>query len=405
MPEVVLVGWLRAGGSTGTHRAHPHVWNHRDAGGAETATTGVGCGGGRPSFLISPIVAVRDQWPDPRSERRLFVFTLVFVAHSASDTGLRLLSTDARRAEPTRRADAHGTWHHVFMILLTFQLSQVLRAHAELAKTCLRGEPVPFRRNYTSFVHAMIGALRHAPLSSHRGHGVPPLHAGLACAFVDRGYWMEFGVYKALTITSIAGYRSKKLAAAANAGVFPASFEGYQALRVLGFDSFRGLPEDWRDVWRKTEDGKAVRVAAKQSRGLFSLGGKPPALPADLQHAIKWEIGWYNETLPRFLEAHPSGNVTFVHVDCDLYSSTKTVLDQLAPRLQVGTVLVFDELFNYPEYRWHELLALWEFLRDNKRFAMRPLAVSTHEIELSPRVENKKEGQSCAFLLVAASSP
>ena len=33
------------------------------------------------------------------------------------------------------------------------------------------------------------------------------------------------------------------------------------------------------------------------------------------------------------------------------YSSTRTILSALAPRLHAGAVLVFDELFNYAEYR------------------------------------------------------
>jgi hypothetical protein len=40
------------------------------------------------------------------------------------------------------------------------------------------------------------------------------------------------------------------------------------------------------------------------------------------------------------------------------------VLDTLRDRITTSTILVFDELLNYPEYRSHELLALWASLRD-----------------------------------------
>jgi hypothetical protein len=57
--------------------------------------------------------------------------------------------------------------------------------------------------------------------------------------------------------------------------------------------------------------------------------------------------GWFDQTLPPFLEKHPAP-VSFLHVDCDLYSSTKTIFDSLRTRFRPGTVIVFDEYFNYP---------------------------------------------------------
>jgi hypothetical protein len=53
------------------------------------------------------------------------------------------------------------------------------------------------------------------------------------------------------------------------------------------------------------------------------------------------------------MEAHP-GPVSFVHIDCDLYSSTKAILDHVGPRLRPGTHVLFDEYFNYPGWKLHE---------------------------------------------------
>ncbi len=50
-----------------------------------------------------------------------------------------------------------------------------------------------------------------------------------------------------------------------------------------------------------------------------------------------------------------------MHVDCDIYSSTKTIFDLLASRIVAGTVIVFDEYFNYPGWRHHEYKAFQEF--------------------------------------------
>ena len=45
---------------------------------------------------------------------------------------------------------------------------------------------------------------------------------------------------------------------------------------------------------------------------------------------------------------------SFIHIDCDLYSSTKTVLTLLAPAIRTGTVLVFDEWCGYEGWEQHE---------------------------------------------------
>ena len=114
---------------------------------------------------------------------------------------------------------------------------------------------------------------------------------------------------------------------------------------IHGFDSFEGLPEAW--------------AGTPEQRGKFSLGGKTPSVPAN----VTLHKGWFDQVLPGFLAAH-AGPVAFVHVDCDIYSSTKTVLEALKPRFVPGTVLLFDEYFNYPNWRQHEFKAFQEFVAD-----------------------------------------
>jgi hypothetical protein len=53
--------------------------------------------------------------------------------------------------------------------------------------------------------------------------------------------------------------------------------------------------------------------------------------------------------------------VAFVHVDCDLYSSTKEILESLGDRFRPGTMIVFDEYYNYPDWLWHEYKAWLEY--------------------------------------------
>jgi hypothetical protein len=134
------------------------------------------------------------------------------------------------------------------------------------------------------------------------------------------GLYLEFGVATGGTLRQITGH--------APAG------------SVFGFDSFEGLPEHWRSGF---------------PAGAFATDGLPDVPGAELV------VGWFDRTLPAFLAEHP-GRVAFLHVDADLYSSTVTVLDLLEPRLQEGTVVLFDEYFNYPGWEEHEHRAWTEFV-------------------------------------------
>jgi hypothetical protein len=133
-------------------------------------------------------------------------------------------------------------------------------------------------------------------------------------------------------------------------GVFRGESLRFMAKRtrqeVHGFDSFEGLPEDWTYF---------------QKQGRFSLEGK---IPDFRETNIRVYKGWFEETLPRFLAGH-TGAARLIHIDCDIYSSTRTVLDLAAPRVVKGTVIVFDEYLNYPSWQAHEFRAFQEFVAAN----------------------------------------
>lgn len=114
-------------------------------------------------------------------------------------------------------------------------------------------------------------------------------------------------------------------------------FEGTRAIH--GFDSFNGLPEDWRSGY---------------PAGTFAC--VPPTVPDN----ITLHIGLFQDTLDKFLAEHPE-NVAFLHLDADLYSSTDFVMRRLENRLVPGSLVYFDELI-YPcnEFRQHEYKAFIE---------------------------------------------
>jgi len=70
--------------------------------------------------------------------------------------------------------------------------------------------------------------------------------------------------------------------------------------------------------------------------------------------------GYFADT-PLWLEQH-SGPAAFIHIDSDLYESAKDVFDHLGDRIVPGTVIVFDEYFNYPNRQDHEFRAFQELV-------------------------------------------
>ncbi len=142
----------------------------------------------------------------------------------------------------------------------------------------------------------------------------------------DQGLFLEFGVYKGNSINRLAKLKPK--------AIFHA------------FDSFVGLPEQWMPGAPK---------------GTFSLGAIPPPVRGN----VRLVAGFYEATLPGFVTAHRGETARFLHIDCDLYSSTKTVLTLTRPLLRTGTIILFDEYFNGPHWRAHEYKAFMEFIEES----------------------------------------
>ena len=109
--------------------------------------------------------------------------------------------------------------------------------------------------------------------------------------------------------------------------------------QVHGFDSFEGIPEDWHD----------------EGKGSYSTRGVIPQVPSN----IRLHAGWFDATLPKFLETNAE-QARLINIDCDIYSSTKTVLDLLAPRIVKGTVIIFDEYIGNQHWREDEYKAFQE---------------------------------------------
>jgi len=120
------------------------------------------------------------------------------------------------------------------------------------------------------------------------------------------GLYLEFGVWRGASINFLADLKPNQ--------------------KFYGFDSFEGLPEDWSSFYPK---------------GHMKENGPP-----QVRKNIELIVGLFQDTLEIFLEEHKE-KVAFLHLDADLYSSTKYVLFTLADKgwLQKGMVIEFDEVF------------------------------------------------------------
>ena len=132
------------------------------------------------------------------------------------------------------------------------------------------------------------------------------------------GLVLEFGVYNGKSIRNIATQVNST---------------------VHGFDSFQGIPENWND----------------EPSGSYSANGSLPEVPSN----VTLYQGWFEETIPQFMLTH-TGPIRFINIDCDLYSSTKTIFDLLGPQIMSGTVIVFDEYIGYKSWKNDEFKAFQE---------------------------------------------
>lgn len=124
---------------------------------------------------------------------------------------------------------------------------------------------------------------------------------------------------------------------------------------VYGFDSFQGLPTDWHEI----------------SKGSYSTAGIIPDLGAN----TTLYPGLFVESIDIFLMEHPD-NIKLIHVDCDLYQSTMDIFDRIHPRLQQGTIIVFNEYLLYPHWQedewkaWQEIATTYAITYTYRGFSL-----------------------------------
>lgn len=149
---------------------------------------------------------------------------------------------------------------------------------------------------------------------------------------LEEGFYAELGVWRGSTLTTAHQVLENSI------------FRG----PMVGFDSFEGLPVDWRSTF---------------TEGVFN-NTSYAAVRARLPPDVELYPGWFQDTIGSFLLDHPAVAASLIHHDADLFVSTAISLSLLAHRIVPGTFMCFDELLGYPGFQHHEILALFLWMNE-----------------------------------------
>jgi predicted O-methyltransferase YrrM len=157
------------------------------------------------------------------------------------------------------------------------------------------------RQAYTNALHTLLGR-----------NGTPD----------SLGEYLEFGVY---TGTSLACMHDASRAI------------GLSSMRLLGFDSFEGLPDNAAEDDDKQWKPGTFRSDLDLTRAELTKRG------------VDWERielvpGWYDDTLtPETADRLGLRRASVVMIDCDNYSSAKRALTFCEPLIRHDAVFIFDD--------------------------------------------------------------
>lgn len=186
------------------------------------------------------------------------------------------------------------------------------------------------------------------------------------------GNYLEFGVFNGSSIGSL--YEARRATDATS-------------MRMFGFDAFEGLP-----AGAESEDGGVWK------QGFYACSFED--MEASLKkrninpHEIEWVKGWYEDTLTDTTKTTLDlKNPGIIFIDCDTYSSSKAVLDFVAPMIQAPVIICLDDwkLNDLDIQGMGEYKSFNEFLKANPHLRATPMKSYNRKSKtflVTPRIQN-----------------
>ena len=210
---------------------------------------------------------------------------------------------------------------HLIRKIITVLKNHCLPLPPKIYKTYSRFEEEQFEKSYSYFKPYFEKAIF---LETHRIREYAIKESIKNDKYLENHY-LEFGIFVGTSINFFSKYVKK----------------------IYGFDSFEGLKEDW--------------VGFVQPAGTFNLNKKIPKLNSNVVPIV----GWVQDTLDNFLKKEKP-RINFVHLDMDTYETTKFILEKIKPYLINDSIIIFDELYNYPGWQFGEFKALKEIFNESE---------------------------------------
>ncbi len=173
------------------------------------------------------------------------------------------------------------------------------------------------------------------------------------------GWYLEFGVYRGHTFHNVY-YTVRHVLHEFRSGFWNAGLgpdkeaeravmnrnidQIWEHMRFVAFDSFAGIPGDQSAVDSFYPSFQPGSYACSEAEFL----GNMTAAGVDLSKVITVP-GFYDQTLtPETAARIGLQKIAIAHIDSDLYSSAKLALDFCTPYFRDGSIVIFDEWFQYP---------------------------------------------------------
>ena len=196
------------------------------------------------------------------------------------------------------------------------------------------------------------------------------------------GDYLEFGVFAGHSfidsynvIKEVFAYHSKTHSGRAEEDLSRMTAI-WENMRFFAFDSFQGLPE-LEGVDQRTSYFKKSEYASTENQFRANLIKAGVSL-----NKVVTVAGWFEETCTEeTIRKFGMRKASIIHIDCDLFSSTKVALEFIKPLLLDGTVIIFDDWYCFrgnPRLgeagafnEWKEEMTDWSFVEYQKEGSSR----------------------------------